>query len=68
VISGYAYYGGYVGLGSFGSDYTVSYTDGYVGFRSVSSKKVAKYISTYFGRLLFEITYLGTNCDWEWIK
>lgn len=38
-----------------------------VGFKSVSSKEVAEHISKYFGRLLFEVHYGGTNCDWKWV-
>lgn len=34
---------------------------------SVGSKKAAMYISKQFGKLLFEVSYGGTNCDWEWI-
>lgn len=37
------------------------------GFRSVNSKKAALHISKWFGRLLFEVIYGGTNCDWIWI-
>ena len=37
-------------------------------FGGVSSKEIAEHISTYFGKLLFEILYGGTNCDWKWIE
>ena len=66
VIGGRAGTGG-VGLGSFFSGNGVSDSIAAIGFRSVSSKEIAEHISTYFGRLLFEIHYGGTNCDWKWI-
>lgn len=67
VVGGYAYNGSYAGLGYFGSGIGVSgaWTD--VGFRSVGSKKAALYISKQFGRLLFEVSYGGANCDWRWM-
>lgn len=66
VIGGRAGTGG-VGLGSFFSGDGVSDSIAAIGFRSVSSKEIAEHISTYFGKLLFEIHYGGTNCDWKWI-
>lgn len=66
VVGGDAYNGGHAGLGRFYSSYGVSYSNMYVGFRSVSSERVAKYISEQFGRLLFEVHYGGTNCNWRW--
>ena len=67
VVGGYANYGATAGLGSFHSYNGVStaWTD--VGFRSVGSKKAALYISKQFGKLLFEVSYGGTNCDWRWM-
>ena len=67
VVGGNALYGTYAGLGRFYSDGGVSLAWSYVGFRSVCSKKVALYISKQFGRLLFEVSYGGTNCDWRWM-
>lgn len=66
VVGGYADYGGGAGLGSFASACGVSSSGAAVGFRSVSSERVAKYISEQFGRLLFEVHYGGTNCNWRW--
>lgn len=66
VVGGHAHNGGYAGLGNFDSDDGVSYSDASVGFRSVSSERIAKYISEQFGRLLFEVHYGGTNCNWRW--
>lgn len=66
VIGGRAGTGG-VGLGSFFSGDGVSDSIATIGFQSVSSKEIAEHISTYFGRLLFEIHYGGTNCDWKWV-
>lgn len=67
VVGGGATYGAIAGLGSFNSNAGVSYPYSSVGFRSVGSKKAALYISKQFGKLLFEVSYGGTNCDWEWI-
>lgn len=66
VVGGYAYYGAGAGLGYFNSYGGVSYSCTNVGFRSVGSKKAALYISKQFGKLLFEVSYGGTNCDWRW--
>lgn len=59
--------GSQAGLGAFNADNGVSNSSATVGFRSVSSKEIAEHISTYFGRLLFEVHYRGTNCDWKWV-
>lgn len=68
VVGGYARNGASAGLGSFGSNLGVSYSHAHVGFRSVSSKEIAQHISTYFGKLLFDVCYGGTNCGWEWVE
>ena len=68
VVGGHAHFGGSAGLGGFHSCYGVSYSAADVGFRSVSSERVAKYLSEQFGRLLFEIHYGGTNCNWKWLS
>lgn len=67
VVGGSAYNGSQAGLGLFGSADGVSLSAADVGFRSVSSKEIAEHISTYFGGLLFEVHYRGTNCDWKWV-
>lgn len=67
VVCGRAYDGSNMGLGGFQSDFGVSSPWTIIGFQSVSSKKAALYISKQFGKLLFEISYGGTNCDWKWI-
>ena len=68
VMSGSAISGARAGLGLFSSALGVSSSYALIGFRSVSSKEIAQHISTYFGRLLFDVCYGGTNCDWEWVK
>lgn len=68
VVGGYAYNGAHTGLGSFDSSDDVSLSFTSIGFRSVSSKEIAQHISTYFGKLLFDIHYGGTNCDWKWVE
>lgn len=67
VVGGYAANGANAGLGSFDSGNGVSYSNAAIGFQSVPSKEIAEHISTYFGRLLFEIHYGSTNCDWKWV-
>ena len=67
VVGDSARYGSCIGLGSFALSYGVSDSLTDTSFRSVSSKEIAEHISTYFGRLLLEIHYGGTNCDWKWV-
>lgn len=67
IVGGCASDGAAAGLGYFRSILGVSYDWTDVGFRSVGSKKAALYISKQFGKLLFEVSYGGTNCDWKWI-
>ena len=67
VVGGRASSGGAAGLGVFLSAYGVSYSTTSVGFRSVSSRKIAEHISKYFGRLVFDLMYGESNCDYEWI-
>ena len=67
VVGGSAGTSATAGLCGFYSDGGVSHAWADVGFRSVGSKKAALYISKQFGKLLFEISYGGANCDWEWI-
>ena len=67
VVGGCADNGTYAGLGRFRSDDGVSAAWTHFGFRSVGSKKAALYISKQFGKLLFEVSYGGINCDWRWM-
>ena len=67
VVGGYAASGTHTGLGYFYSGSSVSLTWANFGFQSVGSKKAAMYISKQFGKLLFEVSYGGTNCDWRWM-
>ena len=68
VVGGRAYCSSSAGLGSFHSNSGVSSSTTHFGFRSVSAKEIAEHISTYFGKLLFEVHYGGTNCDWKWVE
>lgn len=68
VVGGGADDGASAGLGDFYSGGGMSVSAADVGFRSVSSKEVAEHISTYFGKLLFDAHYGGTNCDWKWVE
>ena len=67
VVGGSASYGANAGLGCFDSGVGVSGTWASIGFRSVGSKKAALYISKQFGKLLFEVSHGGINCDWRWM-
>lgn len=67
VVGGRANDGSNAGLGGFDSNYGVSDAWTLFGFRSIGSKKAALYISKQFGKLLFEVSYGGTNCDWRWM-
>lgn len=66
VMGGGAIRGSAAGIGDFISNYGVSHPN--AGLRSVSSKEIAQHISTYFGKLLFDVCYGGTNCDWKWVE
>lgn len=68
VVGGNAASDMYAGLGGFDSSSGVSYSGATVGFRSVSTKEIAQHISTYFGKLLFDVHYEGTNCNWKWVQ
>ena len=69
VVGGVADLGGDAGLGCFHSNNGVSSSGSFISFRSVSaSREIAEHISKYFGKLLFEVHYGGTNCDWKWIE
>lgn len=68
VMCGSATGGAHAGLGYFHSIDGVSDAWTGFGFRSVGSKKAALYISKQFGKLLFEVSYGGTNCDWKWVE
>lgn len=67
VVGGSAYGRVDAGLGYFSPNIGVSIAQTPICFRSVGSKKTAQYISKQFGKLLFEISYGGVNCDWRWI-
>ena len=67
VVGGRADGGGGAGLGYFASAAGVSDSYSAVGFRSVSSRKIAEHISKYFGRLVFDLMYGESNCDYKWI-
>ena len=68
VVGGYGSHSSIAGLYSIGSPYGLAFADSYVSFLQVSSIEIAKHLSTYFGKLIFEVLYGGSNCDWEWIE
>lgn len=67
VVGGSVSTGSFAGLGCFDARDGVGSAYAYGGFRSVGSKKIAEHIAKYFGKLLFEVDFGGTNCDWYWI-
>lgn len=68
VIGGYGSHSSIAGLYSIGSLGGLAFADSYVSFLQVSSIEIAKHLSTYFGKLIFEVMYGGINCDWEWVE
>lgn len=69
VVNSNAHYGSDSGLGCVNSRSGLSTNIySYVSFIQVSSKEVAEHLSTYFGKLIFEVMYGGSNCDWEWVE
>ena len=68
VVGGYGCHSSIAGLYSIGSPYGLGFADSYVSFLQVSSKEIAKHLSTYFGKLIFEVLYGGFNCEWEWVE
>lgn len=68
VVGGNTYADARAGLGKFHSISGVSSALANLDFLTVGSKKAAVYISRQFGKLLFEISYGGTNCNWEWVS
>lgn len=67
VVGGGVDIGAYTGIGAFNLEKGVADAWIEASFRSVGSEKSALYISKQFGRLLFEISYGGVNCNWKWI-
>ena len=68
VVGGSGCHSSIAGLYSIGSPYGLAFADSYVSFLQVSSIEIAKHLSTYFGKLIFEVLYGGSNCDWEWVE
>ena len=68
VVGGYGSHSSIAGLYSIGSPYGLAFADSYVSFLQVSSIEIAKHLSTYFGKLIFEVMYGGSNSDWEWVE
>ena len=64
VLGGHADYGGYAGLGYFGSGTGVGYANAYIGFLGCANKEIAKHFSKYFGMLITEAKY-GDMVDFE---
>lgn len=66
VVGGNASGGANAGLGHFCSSYGVSHSWYTVGFQSVSRCEIAEFISRHFGRLIFDLMYGLSNCDYRW--
>lgn len=67
VVGGGAYYGSRAGLGDFYSNDGVSASYAGVGFRSVSSREIAMFISKHFGKLVFDLMYGLSGCNYQWV-
>ena len=68
VVNSNAHDSSNAGLGCVNSRSGLSSVNSYVSFLQVSSIEIAKHLSTYFGKLIFEVLYGGSNCDWEWVE
>ena len=69
VLNSNAHYGSDAGLGCVNSRSGLSTNIySYVSVLQVSSKEIAEHLSKYFGKLIFEVMYGGSNCDWEWVE
>ena len=69
VVNSNAHYGSDAGLGCVNSRSGLSTNIySYVSVLQVSSKEIAEHLSKYFGKLIFEVMYGGSNCDWEWVE
>ena len=68
VLNSNAHYGSDAGLGCVNSRSGLSNVNSYVSFLQVSSKEIVEHLSKYFGKLIFEVMYGGSNCDWEWVE
>lgn len=68
VVGGCALRGAHAGLGLFDSNGAVSYSGARVGFRSVSRREIALFISRHFGRLIFDLMYGCSNCEYRWVE
>ena len=64
VVCGDAGIASFAGLGYAINDISGSYA--YIGLFAVSSKEIAEHLSTYFGKLIFEVMY--ERGDWEWVE
>ena len=67
VLGGHADYGGYAGLGYFGSGTGVGYANAYIGFLGCANKEIAQHLGKYFGMLITEAKY-GDMVDFEIIS
>lgn len=69
LVGGYAYDGGFAGLGCFSSDNGVSFAFSYVGMLACKSEEIAKYVSTQFGKLVFDACFVRhfEGKEFEWL-
>ena len=69
LVGGYANNGSYAGLGSFYSNFGVSYAFSYVGMLACKSEEIAKYVSTQFGKLVFDACFARhfEGKEFEWL-
>lgn len=67
LLGGYAYHGGWAGLGAFHSTNGVGIASANVGLLSCKDKETAYYASEHFGKLIFEATTTFKIENIEWI-
>ena len=67
VLGGYAYNGGFAGLGCFSSNFGMGFADISIGFLGCANKEIAQHLGKYFGMLITEAKY-GDMVDFEIIS
>lgn len=67
ILGGDAFYGGYVGLGYFGSDTGMGDAIADIGFLGCANEQIAQHLGKYFGMLITEAKY-GDMIDFEIVE
>lgn len=69
LVGGRALFGGFAGLGFFGSLNGIGIADSNVGMLACKSEEIAKYVSTQFGKLVFDACFARhfEGKEFEWL-